>query len=98
MLGAITIYGALGLGATLVLYDGALDVPTAERYALLAQRHGVTHLGASPTLIRTLAADLPAMRSTWPRLRVLMAAGEVLDPEHFAWFQRARSGKAGSRS
>jgi acetyl-CoA synthetase len=89
VLGAITIYGVLGLRGSLVLYDGALDVPTAERYASLAERHDATHLGASPTLIRTLAASLPSLRAAWPRLRVLTAAGEVLDPEHFAWFQRA---------
>ncbi len=89
VLGAITIYGVLGLGGTLVLYDGALDVPSWERYASVAGSHEVTHLGASPTLIRTLAADSPATRASWPQLRVLMAAGEVLDPEHFLWFQRA---------
>jgi acetyl-CoA synthetase len=91
VLGAITIFGVLGLGGTLVLYDGALDVPTWDRFAAIAAAHEVTHLGASPTLIRTLAAhDVRPVLS--PRLRVLMAAGEVLDPEHFVWFHERFGG------
>jgi acetyl-CoA synthetase len=87
VLGPLTIYGVLGLGATLVLYDGSLDVPSWERFGAVARGARVTHLGASPTLIRTLAANTRGdARRALPDLRVLMAAGEVLDADHFVWF------------
>lgn len=89
IVGPITTVGALCRGATLVCYDGAPDHPTASRLASLIDRHGVTHFGASPTLIRSLAthpaADVMPARST---LKLLMVAGEVIDPGHFEWFAR----------
>jgi acetyl-CoA synthetase len=46
---------ALANGATLVTYDGAPDWPDAGRVWSLVERHGLTFLGVSPTLIRSLA-------------------------------------------
>jgi acetyl-CoA synthetase len=89
IVGPITVIGALIAGATLLCYDGAPDFPDWSRFAAMIERHGVTHFGASPTLIRSLAAHADAAtRGDLRSLRVLMAAGEVLDPEHFEWFFR----------
>jgi acetyl-CoA synthetase len=46
---------ALANGATLVTYDGAPDWPDAGRVWSLVERHSLTFLGVSPTLIRSLA-------------------------------------------
>jgi acetyl-CoA synthetase len=46
---------ALANGATLVTYDGAPDWPDAGRVWSLVERHALTFLGVSPTLIRALA-------------------------------------------
>jgi len=46
---------ALANGATLVTYDGAPDWPDASRVWSLVERHELTFLGVSPTLIRALA-------------------------------------------
>jgi acetyl-CoA synthetase len=89
IVGPITVAGALQSGATLVCYDGAPDHPTPARLAEVVDRHAVTHFGASPTLIRSLAASGQALRgAVLDSLRVLMVAGEVIDPEHFDWFFR----------
>ena len=56
MMGPWLISGALLLGATLVLYEGAPDWPGPDRMWAMAARHRVTHLGLSPTLIRALKA------------------------------------------
>ncbi len=48
---------ALANGATLVTYDGAPDWPAADRVWSLVQRHSLTFLGVSPTLIRALAGS-----------------------------------------
>ena len=56
MMGPWAISGALLLGAELVLYEGAPDFPAPDRLWALIARHGVTHLGLSPTVIRALMA------------------------------------------
>ena len=88
--GTLTIASALTRGATLVCYDGAPDAPDWSRMSRVAAAHGVTHLGASPTLIRGLAAHPgDAILGRPGRLRVLITAGEVIDPEHMVWFANA---------
>lgn len=47
---------ALANGATLVTYDGAPDWPDAGRVWSLVERHRLSFLGVSPTLIRALSA------------------------------------------
>jgi acetyl-CoA synthetase len=54
MMGPWLVFGATLLGATFTLYDGAPDYPDVDRLWALAERHRVTHLGVSPTLIRAL--------------------------------------------
>src|SRR5262245_26988580 len=56
MMGPWLIYGALILGATIVLYDGSPDYPTPDRMWDFCARHKVEVLGISPTLVRSLAA------------------------------------------
>ena len=56
MMGPWAISGALLLGASLVLYEGTPDFPGPDRLWAVAARHGVTHLGLSPTVIRALMA------------------------------------------
>ncbi|WP_438999879.1 AMP-binding protein [Variovorax beijingensis] len=95
IVGPITTVGALTAGATLLCYDGAPDFPDWSRFAAMIGRHRVTHFGASPTLIRSLAAnEALSTRGDLRSLRVLMAAGEVLDPDHFEWFFRSIGGGA----
>lgn len=88
IVGPLTTVGALSLGARLVCYDGAPDFPTAARFASLIDRHSVTHFGASPTLLRSLAAAGRAVAPEQSTLQLLVTAGEVIDPEHFEWFFR----------
>ena len=54
MMGPWEIFGATILGATALIYDGALDYPGADRLWSLVDHHAVTILGVSPTLVRTL--------------------------------------------
>ena len=56
MMGPWAIAGSLLLGARLVLYEGAPDFPGPDRLWSLVERHRVTHLGLSPTVIRALMA------------------------------------------
>lgn len=88
--GILMMSSALLRGATLVCYSGAPDFPDWSRMSRLVARHRVTHFGAAPTLIRGMAAhrelSLAGDRSS---LRILITAGESIDPEHFTWYQNA---------
>lgn len=87
--GSLVLCSALMRGATLVCYDGAPDFPDWSRMACLIERHRVTHFGSAPTLIRGLAANEDvSVQGDLSSLRLLITAGEGIDPEHFRWFQK----------
>jgi acetyl-CoA synthetase len=86
--GPLVLCCTLMRGATLVCCDGAPDYPDWSRMSELVARHGVTHLGSAPTLIRGMAGHPAAsLRGDRSSLRLLITAGEGIDPEHFTWFQ-----------
>jgi acetyl-CoA synthetase len=87
MMGPWEIFGATLLGATMVFYDGALDYPAPDRLWSLVEKHGVTILGVSPTLVRSLAAhgSAPVERHDLSTLRVLGSTGEPWNPEPWRW-------------
>jgi acetyl-CoA synthetase len=88
--GSLVMSSALLRGATLVCYDGAPDFPDWSRMSRLVERHRITHFGSAPTLIRGLAANAPlSTQGDVSTVRLLITAGEGIDPEHFVWFQKA---------
>jgi len=77
-------------GATLVLYEGAPAHPSPDRLWELIEQHGVTVLGVSPSLIRSLAATGPALLAghDLSALRILAATGEPWDASSWTWLFR----------
>src|SRR5207245_5900288 len=53
----------------------------------MVERHMVTHLGISPTLVRALipSGTEPVRRHELSSLRVLGSTGEVWNPEAYMW-------------
>lgn len=87
MMGPWLVFGALILGASLVLYDGAPDYPEPDRLWALVERHRITHLGVSPTLIRALIPkgdDYP-QRHDLCSLRAFASTGEPWNPDPWLW-------------
>jgi len=94
MIGPLGVCAPLMLGGTLVLYDGGPAVPDAAGPLRVAIAAGVTHFGSAPTLIRAMAAAFPVLPADCrPACRTLMTAGEAIDPETFAWYQREVGGE-----
>ena len=88
MMGPFLVLGALGLGATAVLYEGTPDYPAPDRLWQTVARHRVTHLGIAPTVIRSLMVhgdELPH-RHDLSALRILGSSGEAWNPEPYRWF------------
>ena len=69
IMGPWEIVGALANGATVCLYDGAPDFPGPDRLWAYLERHRVTILGISPTLIRSLMhhGEAPVRPTISPR-------------------------------
>ena len=87
--GSLVLACALLRGATLVCYDGAPDYPDWSRMSRIVERHRVTQFGSAPTLIRGMAShEREALQGDVSSIRLLITAGEGIDPEHFVWFQR----------
>jgi acetyl-CoA synthetase len=96
MMGPWQVFGGLILGAGQLLYDGAPDFPAEDRVWRLVERHGVTVLGVSPTLIRALMThgDEPVKRCDLSSLRMFGSTGEAWNPDPWRWlFSTVGGGK-----
>lgn len=89
-MGPWLIYGALLLGGTVCLYDGAPDYPHPGRIWEFCHRHKIEVLGISPTLIRALAVHgaEPARRHDLSALRIIASTGEPWNPDPWWWLFR----------
>jgi len=99
MMGPWEVFGTLILGATMMLFDGAPDFPGPDRTWQLVDRHKVTALGVSPTLIRALrsrsgGSDEIVHRHDLSSLRKFASTGEPWNPDPWMWlFQNVGRGK-----
>ncbi len=87
MMGPWLVFGTLLLGATMVIYDGAPDYPGPNRLWSLVERHHVTALGISPTLVRALIryGDEPVKQHNLSSLRKFASTGEPWNPDPWLW-------------
>ena len=95
MMGPWLVFGTLLNGATMVLFDGAPDVPGPDRTWAICERHAVTLLGLSPTLVRALRPHGPERLAghDLSALRAIGSTGSPWDPESWRWlFQHALGG------
>lgn len=81
----IIIFGTLLNGGTLALYSGAYDYPDSSRMNQVIENLGVTFLGISPTLVRSLIAEKAPSRKTAGSLRVMGISGEPMTPDAYKW-------------
>jgi len=88
MMGPWAIMGTLILGGTLFLYDGTPDYPEPDRVWAMIERHHVTALGISPTVIRALMpqGEHWARKHDLSSLRILGSSGEPWNPAPWTWF------------
>ena len=87
MMGPWLVFGALILGSTLFIYDGAPDYPGPDRLWDLVEKHKITQLGVSPTLIRTLIphGEEQFRKHDLSSLRFFASTGEPWNPDPWMW-------------
>lgn len=94
MMGPWEVFGTLILGSTMLFCDGAPDYPGPDRLWSLVERYGVTLLGVSPTLIRSLMqhGSGPVESHDLSSLRVFGSTGEPWNPDPWLWLFRMVGG------
>ena len=87
MMGPWMVFGTTLLGASMALYDGAPDYPGPDRLWEVVDRHRISHLGISPTLIRALKTHgtAPVEGHHLDSLRMVGSTGSPWDPESWMW-------------
>lgn len=88
MMGPWAVSGALIIGATLAIYEGAVDFPAPDRLWDFAERHKVTIMGIAPTVVRSLmtSGDEHVRKHDLSALRVLGSSGEPWNSGPWHWF------------
>ncbi len=82
------IYGILSNGATSVMYEGAPNYPTPDRFWQIVERYRVDVFYTAPTAIRAFSK----WGEGWPAkhdlssLRLLGTVGEPINPEAWMWY------------
>lgn len=90
MMGPWLVFGALLLGSTFLIYDGAPDHPGPDRLWEIVSKHGVTTLGVSPTLIRALIpyGEAQFEKHDLSSLKFFASTGEPWNPDPWLWLFR----------
>jgi acetyl-CoA synthetase len=84
------VYGPLINGATSVMYEGAPQFPSPDRWWSIIEKHRVTILYCAPTAIRAFMKQ----GEEWPAkhdlssLRLLGTVGEPINPEAWLWYHQ----------
>ena len=96
MMGPWLVFGALLLGASFFIYDGAPDYPGPDRLWKMVAEHQINMLGLSPTLVRALAPHGPELGTQYDLspLRLFASTGEPWNPDPWLWlFEEVGEGK-----
>jgi acetyl-CoA synthetase len=88
IMGPWELIGGFAAGGTVVLFEGAPDHPAPDRLWALIERHKVSILGISPTLIRALMRHSEQLVQVHDlsSLRILASTGEPWNPDPWMWY------------
>jgi acetyl-CoA synthetase len=84
------VYAPLLFGCTTIMYEGLPDYPTPDIWWEILQRNKVSRLWISPTGVRALMkyGDEYPKKHDLGALRLVVCAGEVLNPPAWEWLQK----------
>ena len=81
------VYGLLIMGASAVIYDGALDFPNYDRIWKILSDYGATIFGISPTAVRLFKKNNvePMNHYSLKKIKNIPTTGEPLDEDSWRW-------------
>jgi len=84
------VYAPLSHGAAIVLYEGAPDYPTIDRWWDIIEKYGVTIFYTSPTAIRMFmrSGEEWLEKHDLSSLELLGSVGEPINPEAWQWYYK----------
>lgn len=87
MMGPFLVFGGLVNGASILLFEGVPDYPKADRIWEICSKNKVTHLGISPTFIRSIMNQNTESISSHDltALRAIGSTGEPWNPDPWMW-------------
>lgn len=82
------VYGPLSNGATMLMFEGVPNYPTASRFWQVIDKHDVNIFYTAPTALRALMREGDAFVTAASRksLRLLGSVGEPINPEAWLWY------------
>ena len=81
------VYGLLIMGASAVIYDGALDFPTSDRIWEILSDYNTSIFGTSPTAVRMFKKNNaePLKLHSLDKIKNIPTTGEPLDEDSWWW-------------
>lgn len=81
------VYGLLIVGASSVIYDGALDFPKSDRVWRILSDYNATIFGISPTATRLFKKnnEVPLNNFSLDKIKNIPTTGEPLDEDSWWW-------------
>jgi len=89
------IYGVLPNRVPTLMYEGAPDFPSQDRFWSIVARHKATQFYTAPTAIRAFMkwGEEHPRKHDLSSLRVLGTVGEPINPEAWMWYHREIGGE-----
>ncbi len=90
------VYAPLSHGSSIVLYEGAPDYPTIDRWWNIIEKYGVTVFYTSPTAIRMFmrSGEEELAKHDLSSLELLGSVGEPISPEAWRWYYKYIGGES----
>ncbi len=84
------VYGMLPNRVPTLMYEGAPNCPSEDRFWSIIARHKVTHFYTAPTAIRSFMrwGDHHPAKHDLSSLKVLGTVGEPINPEAWMWYHK----------
>ncbi|MBI4743962.1 MAG: acetate--CoA ligase [Actinobacteria bacterium] len=84
------VYAPLMLGTTSIMYEGAPDYPSPDRWWSIIEKHKATILYTAPTSIRMFMkyGEEWTKKHNLSSLRLLGSVGEPINPEAWMWYYK----------
>src|SRR3989344_3087876 len=85
-----TIYSPLLNGIATLMFEGAPNFPTPDRWAQIIEKHGVTVFYTAPTAIRMFESygEEIIKKYQFKKLRLLGSVGEPIDESAWLWYYK----------